>query len=104
MREAPSITIIEQLQKEGVKINTFDPEAKEQAKKILKNINYFDNPLDALKGSDCLVISTEWNEFRDIDKNKIKSTLKYPNIVDGRNIWEPDEMKELGFNYIGVGR
>jgi len=106
MREAPSITVINQLNKEGAKINAFDPEAKEQAQKIFKDINmeYFEHPLDALKNCDCLVILTEWNEFRNIDKKKIKQSLKSPNIVDGRNVYEPNEMKELGFNYIGVGR
>lgn len=104
IREAPSVTIIEQLQKEGALINAFDPEAEESAKKVLKNINYFANPIDALKGCECLVIATEWNEFRNIDRQKIKQALKSPNIVDGRNIYEPDEMREMGFNYIGVGR
>ena len=106
MREAPSITVINQLNKEGAKINAFDPEAKEQAQKIFKNINikYFEHPIDALKDCDCLVILTEWNEFRNIDKKKIKQLLKSPNIVDGRNVYEPNEMKEVGFNYIGVGR
>jgi len=104
IRDAPSLAIIEQLQKEGAIINTFDPEAEDNAKKILKNVNYFKTPYDALKNSSCLVIVTEWNEFRDLDKDKIRILLKESNIVDGRNIYNPKEMKELGFNYIGVGR
>ncbi|MCK4521200.1 MAG: UDP-glucose/GDP-mannose dehydrogenase family protein [Nanoarchaeota archaeon] len=104
MREAPSLKVISQLQKEGVVINAFDPEAEGTAKKILKNVNYFKTPYDALENSSCLVIITEWNEFRDLDKQKIKEFMKEPNIVDGRNVYEPEEMKEAGFNYIGVGR
>ena len=104
MREAPSIIIIGELQKLGAKIRAFDPVAEEIAKNILKNIEYSKTPYDAIKGADCLVIVTEWNEFRNLNKKKIKELLKQPNIVDGRNVYEPDEMKELGFNYIGVGR
>ena len=104
MREAPSIIIIGELQKLGAKIRAFDPVAEEIAKNILKNIEYSKTPYDAIKGADCLVIITEWNEFRNLNKKKIKELLKQPNIVDGRNVYEPDEMKELGFNYIGVGR
>lgn len=104
MREAPSITIINQLQNENAIINAFDPEAEENAKKILKEVNYFNSPLEAAKDCDCLVIVTEWNEFRNLDKIKLKEFLKQPNIVDGRNVYDPEEMNELGFNYIGVGR
>lgn len=106
MREAPSITLINQLNKEGAKVNAFDPEAEEQAKKMFTNndIEYFKTPIDTVKDCDCLVIVTEWNEFRDIDREEIKLLLKTPNVIDGRNIWDPVEMKEEGFNYIGVGR
>ncbi|MEA2036306.1 MAG: UDP-glucose/GDP-mannose dehydrogenase family protein [Nanoarchaeota archaeon] len=104
MREAPAIAIIEQLQKSGAKIKAFDPEAEKTAKKVLKDIEYTSDPYDAIKDSDALVIATEWNEFRNLDKNKIKELMKEPNIIDGRNVYEPGEMKEAGFNYIGVGR
>ena len=104
MREAPAIAVIEQLQKEGAKIKAFDPEAEKTAKKILNDIEYTKDPYSAIKDADALVIVTEWNEFRNLDKEKIKSLLKEPNIVDGRNVYEPKEMEELGFNYIGIGR
>lgn len=104
MREAPSITIIQQLQELGVKIKAFDPEAQENARKIFKNITYSNNPYSALKGCDALVVVTEWNEFRDLELKKVKQLLKHPNIIDGRNIYDPQEMKKLGFNYICVGR
>ena len=104
MRNAPSITIISELQKLGAKIKAFDPVAVEEAKKILKNVEYCINPYDTIKDCDALVIITEWNEFRDLDKEKIKQLLKQPIIIDGRNIYEPAEMKLLGFNYFGIGR
>jgi UDPglucose 6-dehydrogenase len=104
MREAPSIELINELQKLGAKIKAFDPVAQENARKILDNTEFASNPYDAVEGADALVICTEWDEFRDLDKEKIRSLLKQPNIVDGRNIYNPKEMKELGFNYIGVGR
>lgn len=104
MREAPSIVIINELQKLGAKVKAFDPEAQENAKKIFKDVDYCKDPYSAIEGCDCLVIVTEWNEFRDLDKEKIKKLMKQPNIIDGRNIYEPSEMKAIGFNYIGVGR
>ncbi len=104
IRGASSLVIINQLQKEDALINVFDPEAQEKTKKILKNINYFKTPYESLKNSSCLVMVTEWDEFRSLDKEKIKKLLKEPNIVDGRNVYDVDDMKEAGFNYISVGR
>jgi UDPglucose 6-dehydrogenase len=104
IREASALVIITELQRLGAKIKAFDPVAEETAKKILKNVEYTKNPYDTIKDADALIIVTEWDEFRELDKNKIKSLLKEPNVIDGRNIWEPKEMKSLGFNYIGIGR
>jgi UDPglucose 6-dehydrogenase len=104
IKEAPSITIINQLQEQGAIIQAFDPEAEETAKTVLKDITYTQDPYESAKGADALVIVTEWNEFRNLDLNKVKESMNQPNIVDGRNIYEPDEMEQLGFNYIGVGR
>jgi UDPglucose 6-dehydrogenase len=104
IREAPALMVIEELQKLGSNIQAFDPVAQENAKKTLKDITYLENPYDTLKNADALVIMTEWDEFRDLDKEKIKSLLKNPNVIDGRNLYDPKEMKKLGFNYIGVGR
>jgi UDPglucose 6-dehydrogenase len=67
-------------------------------------LNTRKNPYDALKDADCLVIVTDWNEFRELDKEKMKSLMKSPNIVDGRNIYDPEEMRSAGFNYMSVGR
>ena len=104
MRDASSIVIINELQRLGAKINAFDPEAIENAKKLVSNVNFCKDTYEAVSNADSLVIVTEWNEFRNIDKKKLKELMKQPNIVDGRNIYEPEEFKKDGFNYIGVGR
>lgn len=104
MREAPSIVIINELQKLGAKIKAFDPEAVKTAKKIFRDVEYHEDPYDTVKDADALIIVTEWNEFRNLDLKKIKELMKQPNIIDGRNIYEPEEMKKLGFDYIGIGR
>ena len=104
IREAPSIAIIMELQRLGAKIRAFDPEAKLNAKKVLKGVTFCNDPYSTVKGCDALVIATEWNEFRVLDIDRIKRLLKQPNIIDGRNIYEPDEMKNAGFNYVGIGR
>ena len=104
MRFAPSIDIIKALQKEGAKIRAFDPEAEESAKKILKNVEYAEEPYGAIKDADALVIVTEWSEFR-VPKYKVMSKLMKNRVVfDGRNIYEPELMKDEGFEYYGVGR
>ena len=104
MREAPSLVIIDQLQAEGARIKAFDPEAEATAKLVLKDVEYAGHPLEAIEGADALIIVTEWNEFRNLDKEKMIQLMKHPNIIDGRNVYEPKEMNALGFNYMGVGR
>lgn len=104
MREAPSITIIKVLQAEGVRIKAYDPVSAERAKEILEDVIYCDDPYEVAKDSECLAIVTEWPQFKELDLLKIKELLAKPNIVDGRNIYQPDEMKELGFNYKCLGR
>ena len=104
MREAPSLVIIEQLQKEGAKVAAFDPVAKENAKKLLKNVQFVDDQYDVLKDASCLIIVTEWDEFRNFSYERAKILMKEPNIVDGRNIYEPEDLKEAGFNYLSIGR
>jgi UDPglucose 6-dehydrogenase len=104
MREAPSIIIIKALQAQGAKIKAYDPVAMERAKMILKDITYCQEPYEVAENSECLIIVTEWPEFKELDLLRIKELLLRPNIVDGRNIYEPDEMRELGFNYKSIGR
>lgn len=104
MREAPSITIINGLIKEGVKVKAFDPVAMEQAKLVMPNIEYCKDTYAVADKSDAVVFITEWNQFRSLDLNKIKDLLKEPIIVDLRNIYEPKKMLEFGFKYFCVGR
>ena len=75
-----------------------------EAKHFLPEIEYALDEYDAITGADILVIVTEWNQFRALDMEKVKALLKSPNIADLRNIYEPDDMRELGFEYVGVGR
>ena len=107
MREAPSITIINELTKRGARIKAYDPEAMENAKSFWlrdnNNIEYFDNKYDTLNGSDAMILITEWKEFRSPDFYEIKKRLKQPIIFDGRNQYNKELLKELGFEYYQVG-
>ena len=104
MRNAPSIEIIQMLQGEEAKIKAYDPVAIPVAKGILKEVTYCKDSYDTANGCDALVILTEWEEFKKLDLKKIKRLMKAPVIVDGRNIFEPEKMKRLGFIYKSIGR
>ena len=104
IREAPSLKIIEELQKMGAKIHACDPVAIENAKNVFNNVKFFQNPYETIRDCDALIVATEWNEFRNLDLRAVKILLKKPIIIDGRNIYDPKEMKELGFIYLGIGR
>ena len=105
IREAPSLKIIEKLQNLGAKVHACDPIAIENAKKeSLNNVKFFLNPYETIRDCDALIVATEWNEFRNLDMRAVKILLKKPIIIDGRNIYDPKEMKELGFIYMGIGR
>ncbi len=105
MREAPSITVIQALLKAGADVQVYDPEATGEAKKIFGDrIRYFGHNYEALEDADALFILTEWNEFRRPNFHRIKQLLKNPLIFDGRNIYEPLELKRLGFTYYSIGR
>lgn len=104
MRFAPSIYIIQELQKEGAKIKAYDPEAMEKAKRIFNDVEFCKEPYEVSKDAYALLILTEWNEFKELDIKKIKSLLKSPIIIDGRNIYNPENLRNEGFTYISVGR
>lgn len=106
VRFAPSAHVINYLLREGAKLYLYDPKAMVEAKTIFtdSNINFVDNPYTAIKDSDCVCFLTEWEEFRQLDFIKIKKTMNYSLIADGRNIFESKEMKAMGFEYIGIGR
>ncbi len=104
MRESPAIEIIRGMLKRGGTVKAFDPVAMEEAKHYLPDIEYATDEYDAIKGADILVFMTEWNQFRALDMEKVKQLLKSPKIADLRNIYEPKDMRALGFEYVGVGR
>ena len=104
IRESASIDIIKILLKEGAKIKCFDPMAMDNTKKILPDITYCENEYEVAEGSDCLVIATEWNQFRNLDLLRIKELLKTLILIDLRNLYEPAQVKALGLIYEGVGR
>ena len=104
MREAPSIDIIRSLVERGAQVKAYDPVAKVEAMKILPDIAYADDEYAAVTGADALVFVTEWNQFRALDMKRIRDLMKTPKIADLRNIYEPEDVRELGFEYVGVGR
>jgi len=104
MRNAPSVEIIQMLQKEEARIRAYDPVTIPVAKGILKEVTYCKDPYDTANGCDALVILTEWEEFKKLDLNKIKKLMKSPILIDGRNIFDPEKMKSLGFIYRSIGR
>lgn len=105
MREAPAIAVINELLKDGARVSAHDPEALKEAKKIFgARIDYQTDNYAALDKADALLILTEWSEYREPDFARIKSLLKTPVIFDGRNIYDPEQMKEQGFQYYSIGR
>jgi UDPglucose 6-dehydrogenase len=105
IRFAPSVYLIEELLKAGYTVRAHDREAMDNIKiKFGDKIQYFEDQYEALEGSDALIIVTEWNEFKQADLDKVKSLLKSPLIIDGRNIYDPLKMKQYGFEYISTGR
>lgn len=105
IRESASIEIIRMLVGLGATVSAFDPKAIENAKRVLNSaVKFFKNPYQAIKGSEALVLATEWPEFCKLNYRKIKDLLINPYIIDGRNLLNPKEMRDLGFKYIGVGR
>jgi UDPglucose 6-dehydrogenase len=105
MREAPSLVLIDQLKEMGADVIAFDPVATEVAQSIIGNkIEYAKTSYDAAKNVDALVLVTEWNEFRQVDFDRIKASMKNPILFDGRNIYDPNQMKKMGFEYYAIGR
>jgi UDPglucose 6-dehydrogenase len=104
MREAPAVEIIHLLRNEGTSIKAFDPVAVPRAKEIVPEITYCDDAYEVAEGSDALVVVTDWNEFKHLDMGRIKASMAEPVLIDGRNIYEPGRMQELGFVYRGIGR
>jgi UDPglucose 6-dehydrogenase len=104
MRYAPSITIIKELQKEGASVKAYDPVAMERAKMVMPDIEYCSGPYDVAEDVDAIVLVTEWDEFTKLDLHKVKDAMRQPVFIDGRNVFDPQEMQKLGFIYRGIGR
>ena len=105
IRESPAIDIVEGLIREGAVIKAYDPAGMKNASLILpQTVVYCMDPYEVAEDCDCLVIATEWNQFRKLDLERIKRLLKYPRLVDLRNVYEPEEMRKTGFEYVSVGR
>ena len=104
MRYAPAIDVIEYLQGEGAAIQAFDPQAMPEAARLFPRLRLCKDPYDTARGADCLAILTEWNEFKELDFHRLKKLMRQPLIVDGRNIYDPQRVRKLGFRYVGVGR
>ena len=92
------------MQNEGAHVKAYDPQAMENASHVLKNVKLCENPYQVAEDADALVLATEWNEFKQLDFKKLKSTMKQAVILDGRNLWDAETLKNLGFTYMGVGR
>jgi UDPglucose 6-dehydrogenase len=104
IRESSSIAIIRGLLRMGARVKAYDPAAMDEAKSVFPELEFGEDAYDIARGSDALVLATEWNQFRRLDLERIKSLLKSPIFIDLRNVYEPDQMKRLGFDYCGVGR
>jgi UDPglucose 6-dehydrogenase len=104
MRDAPSITIAQYLQSEGATIKAYDPVAMDIAGPLLPGVEMMPDPYTLAQDCDALVVLTEWNEFKQLDKPRLRDQMRRPVLYDGRNLYEPDEMVKSGFIYRGVGR
>jgi UDPglucose 6-dehydrogenase len=104
IRDAPSLTIVSKLIENGATVRAHDPQAMEEAQKLLPGVKYCSGPYEACEGADAVVLMTEWNEYRALDLLRVKKALNSPIFIDLRNVYRPTAMKHLGFNYYSVGR
>jgi UDPglucose 6-dehydrogenase len=104
LRNAPALDIIRGLQNEGCQVNAYDPVAMTKARTQMKNVRFCRDPYDAARGADAVLLATEWKEFREVNLAKVKSLLRTPVFLDGRNLFDPAVVSALGFQYHSVGR
>jgi UDPglucose 6-dehydrogenase len=88
---------------EGAKIRAYDPQAMEATARMVSHITLCKNPYEVADGADALILATEWNEFKHLDFNRIHASMNQPIILDGRNLWDPEQMRQIGFQYLGCG-
>src|SRR5690606_35171494 len=104
MRDAPSLDIIPALQAAGARVKAYDPESMHEAGKSLTDVIFCDGPYHAVDGADAMVLITEWDQFRALDLDRVKSLMKAPAVVDLRNVYDPEAMKRAGLAYSSIGR
>lgn len=104
MREAPSLTIAEYLHERGANVRGYDPVAMEVAQRVLPYVEMCSDSYDLAQGADALIVLTPWNEFKQLDMERIKSAMRQPVLIDGRNLYDPARMEQIGFQYRGIGR
>lgn len=104
MRDSPAIPLVNGLQKAGASIRAYDPQAMENARKMFPNVNFCHDAYQTADGADALVIATEWNEFRALNLERVRKLLKSSVIIDLRNVYDPQRMRDQGFTYVSVGR
>jgi UDPglucose 6-dehydrogenase len=105
IRESPAILIVQALLQEGCRISTYDPAARERAREVLKSdVEFSESAYEAARGADALLILTEWEEFAELDLKRLHSELRFPIVIDGRNLYDPESMAAAGFTYYSVGR
>jgi UDPglucose 6-dehydrogenase len=104
LREAPALALIEELQKAGARARAYDPVSMDLARARMAGTLFCEDEYDAASGADALVVVTEWNQFRSLDLRRLKKAMRQPNIVDLRNVYEPESVRSLGFRYVGMGR
>ena len=104
MRDAPSLSIVPALQAQGARIRAFDPEGMHEAERLLKDVTFASGPYEAAQGAHAVVIVTEWDPFRALDLERLKAVMTTPVLVDLRNVYRPEDLREKGFTYASVGR
>jgi UDPglucose 6-dehydrogenase len=104
IREAPSIELVHLLQSEGAEITAYDPAAAENAAAVTQDVRFAATPYEAVEGADAVVLVTEWNEFRHLDLARLKTLMRRPLLIDGRNLYDPEQLFNNGFEYVGVAR
>jgi UDPglucose 6-dehydrogenase len=105
MREAKSVEVVERLLEMGAAVRAYDPVAMPAARRILPaTVTYCESPYEAAAGADAVALVTEWNEFKFLNLERLRAAMRRPVVFDGRNLWEPERMRRLGFEYHSIGR
>jgi len=104
MRDAPAVEVIHYLQHEGAQVRAYDPVAMDHARRMLSGVTFCDDPYTVAQGADALILATEWNEFKQLDMQRIASSMRQAVLFDARNIYEPEKMRALGFTHLSIGR